>query len=120
MDLSKAFDCLPHRLLLSKLYEYGASLDACSLIRNYLQGRGQRVKINDIRSEWLILTKGVPEGFVFDPLVLNVFINDIVYFLENKCMIHNYVDDNSISYSHTDMNNFNSVLNNVLPLQSIG
>ena len=37
MGLSKAFDCLPHRLLLSKLHAYGVSLDACSLIRNYLQ-----------------------------------------------------------------------------------
>ena len=42
MDLSKAFDCLPHRLLLSKLHAYGVSLDACSLIRNYLQGRRQQ------------------------------------------------------------------------------
>ena len=43
VDLSKAFAYLPHRLLLSKLHAYGVSLDACSLIRNYLQGRRQRV-----------------------------------------------------------------------------
>ena len=105
MDLSKAFDCLPHRLLFSKLHAYGVSLDACSLIRNYLQGRRQRVKINCTRSEWLPLSKGVPQGSVLGPLLFNVFINDIFYFLENKCMLYNYADDNSISYSHTDMNN---------------
>ena len=105
MDLSKAFDYLPHRLLLSKLHAYGVSLDACSLIRNYLQGRRQRVKINCTRSEWLPLSKGVPQGSVLGPLLFNLFIYDIFYFLESKCMLYSYADDNSISYSHTDMNN---------------
>ena len=45
MDLSKAFDCLPHDLLLAKLEAYGFTLDSLKLLRNYLTNRFQRVKI---------------------------------------------------------------------------
>merc|ERR1711942_94839 len=44
LDLSKAFDCLPHRLLLAKLKAYGLNNDACQLIHSYLLNRRQRVK----------------------------------------------------------------------------
>ena len=54
MDLSKAFDCIPHKLLLSKLHAYGVSEEACSLIMSYLHRRKQRVKIGNCRSQWVI------------------------------------------------------------------
>ena len=50
VDLSKAFDCIPHPLLLSKLYNYGLSTNACNLIWSYLSGRMQRVKIGNVKS----------------------------------------------------------------------
>ena len=103
MDLSKAFDCLPHRLLLSKLHAYGVSLDACSLVRDDLRSCRQRVKVNDVRSERCSLSKGVPQGSVMGPLLFNVFVKYIFYFLENMCMLYNYADDNSISYSDKNM-----------------
>ena len=66
MDLSKAFDCLPHRrLLLCKLRKYGVSPHACQLIRSYLSNRKQRVKIWRTWSDWLNISKGVPRGSVF-------------------------------------------------------
>ena len=43
MDLTKAFDCLPHNLLLGKLSAYGLYDISCSLISNYLSNRKQRV-----------------------------------------------------------------------------
>ena len=66
VDLSKAFDCFPHQLLLSKLYFYGLSKNACTLLKSksYLQNRRQRVKLGFVRSEWSILQKGVPQGSV--------------------------------------------------------
>jgi hypothetical protein len=45
MDLSKAFDCLPHKLLINKLDAYGVSESALKLIKNYLSNRKQCVKI---------------------------------------------------------------------------
>ena len=48
MDLSKAYDCLPHNLLLAKLKAYGFDKSSFDLIRSYLSNRHQRVKITDI------------------------------------------------------------------------
>ena len=46
-DLSKAFDCLSHELLIAKLEAYGFDEKSLKLIYNYLSNRKQRVKIND-------------------------------------------------------------------------
>ena len=74
-----------------------------SLVRDYLQSRRQRVKVNDVQSEWCSLSKWVPQGSVMGPLLFNIFVNDIFYFLENMCMLCNYANDNSISYSDKGM-----------------
>ena len=95
-DLSKAFDCLPHRLLLCKLYNYGLSKKACQLIRSYLDNRKQRVKIGCERSTWSSIYKGVPQGSVLGPILFNIFMNDILYKFKEKGMIYNYADDNTI------------------------
>ena len=62
LDLSKAFDCLPHRLLLCKLHAYGMSREACKLILSHLRNRHQRVKIVSVKSDWSYMIKGVPQG----------------------------------------------------------
>ena len=95
-DLSKAFDCLPHSLLLAKLQAYGLEMSACRLMASYLSGRKQRVKVGNARSEWVTLSKGVPQGSILGPLLFNVFINDLYMFIQD-CVLYNYADDNSLS-----------------------
>ena len=77
MDLSKAFDCMPHGLLLAKLEGYGLS-------GSYLTGRKQRVKIGNGTSEWADILKGVPHGPILGPILFNIFLNDKFKFISGN------------------------------------
>ena len=103
MDLSKAFDSIPHGLMLAKLNAYGLSTHACNFLKSYLCDRKQCVKLSTYRSEWKILERGVPQGSVAGPLLFNIFINDIFLFLTDSCDIYNYADDNSIACHNKDV-----------------
>ena len=103
LDLSKAFDCLPHRLPLCKLRAYGVSRDACSLLHSYLSSRFQRVKISAPRSDWAQMSKGVPQGSILGPMLFNIFINNLIYAVNDVCPLYNYADDNTLTLFHSDM-----------------
>ena len=105
MDPSKTFDALNNNLLLAKLNAYDFSFNAMKFFQSYLLERFQRVNININFSEWYKILLGVSQGSVLGPLLLNIFMNDIFYFIQGA-YICNFADDNSL-YSIED--NFQEV-----------
>ena len=92
-DLSKAFDCLLHDLLIAKLHAYGFDYLSLKLIYSYLTDRKQRVRVNAEYSEWKDLEFGVPQGSILGPELYNYNSNDLFLFM--LLAIINYADDNT-------------------------
>ena len=75
-DLSKAFDCLSHDLLIAKLNAYGFNMSALRFVHSYIKNRMQRTIINSEYSSWEKIMFGVSQGSVLGPLLFNIFLCD--------------------------------------------
>ena len=106
MGLSKAYDCIPHQLLIDKLEAYGFHKNSLNLLADYFSGRKQRTKIDSVFSEWWKIICGIPRGSILGLLLFDDFINDLFLFVL-KCDISNFAVDSTI-YS------CNKLLNKIL------
>ena len=109
IDLSKAYDCLPHDLLLAKLQAYGFSKESIRLFLSYLRNRTQRIKIGSRFSHWAKILKGIPQGSILGTLLFNIFIKNLFFSLA-KCEICNFADDNSLYSCGMNLDNIFSNL----------
>ena len=95
VDLSKAFDTINHDLLLAKLRAYGFSTSVLNLLYSNLKNRTQKVVINSKTNSSEVVIAGVPQGSIDLPLVFNLFINELIFFLYTT-VLSNYEDDNNL------------------------
>ena len=73
-DLSNAFDCLRHDLLIAKLHAYGIRKGSLNLLFSYLKNRKQKVRLNNFYSEWIGILFGVPQRSILHLLLFNIFL----------------------------------------------
>ena len=115
MDFAKAFDVNDHDLLLRNLALYGLSNDTLHLISSssssssssffffFFSNREQLVCINTIKSDFLPIKYGIPQGSVLGPLLFSLYINDLRLFI--KALWGLFADDTTIHSSHSNLNN---------------
>ena len=99
-DLSKAFDCIDHKLLIAKLFWYGTSPSSLNLIFSYLSNRTQRVKLKTSYSDKSFIEYGVPQGSILGPLLFNIDLIDLFFECDDS-EIASYADDTT-PYSCAD------------------
>ena len=102
MDLSRAFDCILHDLLIAKLNAYGFNRKSLVFFYSYLKRRKQCVNLNNIQSSFKTILSGVSQGLILGPLLFNIFINDLIGFIK-KSSLNTFGDDNTIRAFEKDI-----------------
>jgi hypothetical protein len=100
IDLLKAFDTIPHQLLLAELLAIGCSMSSVGWFHNYLEDHQQRVIQGTERTEWKVVTQGVPQGSCLSPMLFNIFVSNLSLVAQSQNML--FADD--ITNSSADKN----------------
>ena len=93
-DFQKAFDTVPHKKLIWKLYSYGIRGRLLNWIENFLKDRKQRVLLDGQKSNWSDVTSEIPQGSVLGPILFLIYINDLPEVV--KSFIRLFADDTKI------------------------
>ena len=101
IDLSKAFDTINHKILLSKLKFYGLDESALALMTSYLEDRKQYVVYKGVQSNLNSITTEVPQGSVLGPWLFLIYINDM-HNVTKKFHFLCYADDTTLLGSIKD------------------
>lgn len=119
-DMSKAFDCVDHDILLTKLDAYGIRGNALNLIKTYLKGRRQCTEISSLclksRKELKTLSSfkeikyGVPQGSVLGPLLFLLYVNDLPRHISNPMVL--FADDSTSIVSCINKDSYINDINN--------
>ena len=113
LDLSKAFDTIDHNILLHKLEFYGVRGLALNWFQSYLTDRKQYVLYNNVQSQTLDITCGVPQGSVLGPLLFLIYVNDIANCLTHSKLI-SFADDTTVFLSSKCINDLYKNMNSDL------
>ena len=105
----KAFDSMHPALLLSKLRAYGFEENFINLLRSYLCGRSNRVKLASRKNSWKRVNQGCPQRSALGLLLWNIFQNDLVYEIERNLSM--YADDNQLFEISDNVATINDNLN---------
>jgi hypothetical protein len=118
-DLTQAFDCVDHDILLDKLEFCGVTGIANNLIKSYLMERYQRVIIrnkssNIYYSKWNKIIKGVPQGSVLEPLLFLIHINDLLGSIRQNSLPTLFADNTNIICMHYNPHSFKESVEEIL------
>jgi len=117
-DLQKAFDCVSHNILCTKLEFYGITRIAYKLIKSYLKGRYQRVVLNNHScspcSNQDEITHGVPQGSIFSPLLILLYVNDLPQITNDNSKIVLFAYNTSIIITNPSPTNFEKSVNKII------
>ena len=111
LDFCKAFDMVPHKRLLKKLWAYGIRGNVHAWVKDFLTNRSQLVKINGASSEPVNVTSGIPQGSVLGTILFLIYINDLPDTI--AAIIKLFADDAKVYRSISTVENVNEVQNSV-------